>query len=114
MVRLVPDLSEPKAFGTDDELNLYNAFESVFRGASHLLCSIHLRDNIEKALTKCGVENHERYIKEIFGQKTRDNKIKGLLDSMAISLVRTKVETPPKIFIFQKYFLLLYAKENLM
>lgn len=81
MVRIRPDLTKLKAFGTDDEVNLYSALGSLFRDAHHLLCFIHVRDNIEKALKNNNVENPEEYISEIFGEKIGEKKIKGLLDS---------------------------------
>jgi len=81
MIRLRPELANLKAFGTDDEINVYKSMETCFKKAHHLLCFIHAKDNISSMLSKLNVENPEDFIKEIFGEKVGKQKIKGLLDS---------------------------------
>lgn len=81
MVRLCPGLANIKAFGTDEEINVYRALQTCFKDADHLLCSIHVKDNVFKKLSELNVEQPDRFIEEIFGHQVGDVKIKGLVDS---------------------------------
>ena len=47
---LLPPLCDIKAFGTDREQALVNAFENAFPNAIHLCCFKHFRDNIDTTL----------------------------------------------------------------
>eukprot|EP00112_Aurelia_sp_Birch-Aquarium-sp1_P024863 Seg8024.1 transcript_id=Seg8024.1/GoldUCD/mRNA.D3Y31 product="hypothetical protein" protein_id=Seg8024.1/GoldUCD/D3Y31 len=80
MVRLDSNLAALKAFGTHDGANVYKALKACFQRANHLLCWIHVKDNIKKKLSQLGAKDSRTYIKEIFGKKCGDIKIKGLLD----------------------------------
>ena len=52
---LEPGLSTLMAFGTDDEKALENSFNNNFERATHLLCKMHLKKNLEKKLIEFGI-----------------------------------------------------------
>ena len=68
-----------KAFGTDDEVNLYTALKDEWAEADHLSCSIHMKQNIERKLRDLGIKGGEvtKFVTEIFGTDAE----KGILDS---------------------------------
>lgn len=68
-----------KSFGTDEETNIHRAFTTTFQKADHLLCSIHLKDNIVKKAKKFGTEKNE-ILCDIFDKISGETKIKGLVD----------------------------------
>lgn len=49
VVQLNPKLKNILCYGTNEEKNLYKAFGTVFPFAIHLLCDIHMEDNIMHA-----------------------------------------------------------------
>ena len=79
MVRLEPSLQNIKAFGTDGEPNVYNALKASFPNADHLLCFIHTEDNIIRKCVNLNIDSRI-YSKEIFGVKSGNTKVKGLVD----------------------------------
>ncbi|XP_057311379.1 uncharacterized protein LOC130649165 [Hydractinia symbiolongicarpus] len=79
LVRLKPSLAHLKAFGTDGEKNVYESLKSTFKEAKHLLCAIHMKDNILKKCADLGIAS-DLYIIEIFGKKVGNTKVKGLMD----------------------------------
>lgn len=81
MVRLEPKLAKIKAYGTDGKKCVYEALRSCFGEGIHLLCWIHVKDNIKKKLSELGCKNKSEYIREIFGKVSGDVKVKGLLDA---------------------------------
>ena len=40
-----------KTFGTDAEVNVFQAIKICFPNADHLLCWIHSKDNVKRKLT---------------------------------------------------------------
>ena len=79
MVQLEPSLQNIKAFRTDGEPNVYNALKASFPNADHLLSFIHTEDNVIKKCLNLNVDSRI-YIKEIFGVKSGNTKVKGLVD----------------------------------
>ena len=68
----------------DEEKNLYTAFGNVFPFAVHLLCDIHMEDNIMRKLADLGIQKslaHE-FKKEIFGRNTGVVREPGLVDCL--------------------------------
>ena len=66
---MVSELQQLKAFGTDGEEALVEAFAHEFRFATHLYCFIHVRNNIKKNLRdrkfpECAVQE---IVNDIFG-----------------------------------------------
>lgn len=70
MVGLCPSLVNLKAYGTDGEKAISNAFTTQLQQATHLLCFWHVKRDIQRKLHDLGIgEKYAReYIKEIFGQ----------------------------------------------
>ena len=68
LVRLNPKLKHILCYATDEEMNLYKAFGDVFPFAIHLLCDIHMEDNVMPKLTDLGIPKTRanEYTKEIF------------------------------------------------
>ena len=79
LVRLNQNISNLKAFGTDGEKNLFAAFRTCFSEANHLLCTIHVKNNITNKCNDLGIDSSS-YIEEIFGKKVREMKFRGLID----------------------------------
>ena len=71
---LEPALKDLMAFGTDDEKALAGGFNQSFERATHLLCEIHLRKNIEGKLISMDIkgETKESIIADIFGKTAGD------------------------------------------
>ena len=81
MLRHIRNIIELKTFGTDAEVNVFQALKTCFSNADHLLCWIHSKDNVEKKLAYLKLRFTKSYINEIFGEKSGNVKVKGLLDS---------------------------------
>ena len=73
------------AYGTDDEINLVNAFISELPESLHLRCKIRLADNIESKLSKLSFGKKERQIilSSIFGRGSGDTRDKCLADPVS-------------------------------
>jgi hypothetical protein len=80
---LEPDLTNLLAFGTDDETALVEGFNQHFERATHLLCEIHLKKNIETKLTSMNItgETKQSIISDIFGRKVQDAFESGMSDA---------------------------------
>ncbi|XP_062568607.1 uncharacterized protein LOC134230774 [Saccostrea cucullata] len=85
ILQICPEMKNLKAFGTDGDKNLSDAFEVCFTSSKHLLCDIHMQDNIERKLKDLGITKSKarEYIDDIFGKRTGEVKIKGLVDCMS-------------------------------
>ena len=77
-----PELKHVRVFGTDGDPSLYQAFAEVFAEAQHLLCDIHMRDNIEKKLRQLNERSStiRDVVEDIFGKKEEAEKTAGLVD----------------------------------
>ena len=84
VVQLNPKLKNILCYGTDEEKNLYKAFGTVFPFAIHLLCDIHMEDNIMRKLTELGIQKSlaNEYKKEIFGRRSGTVREPGLVDCL--------------------------------
>ena len=69
-------------FGTDSEKNLHDSISSVFTSAMHLLCDLHMKDNIKFKLVEWQIANENRQV--IFGKIVRNVKEEGLCDCINI------------------------------
>ena len=80
--KFCPELKDLKAFGTDGDPALYKPFQEMFPDADHLLCDIHMRDNVVKQLRKLGERptNVVEVVADIFGEKEGNQKTAGLVD----------------------------------
>ena len=83
LIGLRPELQGLRAFGTDGEKALVDAFSHEFRYAIHLTCFIHFRQNIKRKLQE--LQYPDSAIKEvlgdIFGCTQGDTFSEGLVDS---------------------------------
>lgn len=84
MLQASADLKNIKVFGTDGDENLSNAFQVCFTDAKHLLCDVHMIDNIKKKLNALDIKGQvaNQYVNDIFGQSSAAMKIPGLVDCM--------------------------------
>ena len=82
IIRFKPSTRKLKAFGTDDERNVYEAMKSCFSDADHLLCSIHMLDNIKSKCVDLKIDS-AAFVSEIFGVKSGEVKVKGLVDCVS-------------------------------
>ena len=82
MLQENPALQNVKVFGTDGEKSLSLAFCTCFGMAHHLLCDIHMHDNIRRKLTKLGITGQQarHYLNEIFGRDMPNSHKKGPVD----------------------------------
>ena len=49
--RLASALKYLKVFGSDSETNVYKPFVELFPSAKHLLCDLHMKDNLQSKLS---------------------------------------------------------------
>ena len=77
MVKLNSEIRHTLAFGTDGE----KAWSLA--GAQHLLCDLHLRDNISSKLKDLGINGDpaKTIINDIFGRTAAFERIPGLIDA---------------------------------
>jgi hypothetical protein len=82
IVGLCPKLSSIKAFGTDGEKPLGDAFAIQFRDAKHLLCFLHVKERIKMKLRDLRVSDEfiKLYLTDIFGQQEGTHLFCGLVD----------------------------------
>ena len=76
-----PELRRLRAYGTDGDQALFNAMKSVFPESLHLLCDLHMKDNITSELEKCEVakEFRDMILRDIFGSRHGDERFGRLL-----------------------------------
>ena len=72
-----------KAFGTDGELALSDAFSHEFSSADHLICSIHMQRNIKQKLIDLRLPETKRneILKDICGKQCDETLYEGLVDA---------------------------------
>ena len=80
--KFYPELKDLKVFETDGDPALYKPFGEMFPEANHLLCDIHMRDNVEKQLRELGVRPSGivEVVCDIFGSKEGNQKTAGSVD----------------------------------
>ncbi|OWA54592.1 hypothetical protein BV898_18992 [Hypsibius exemplaris] len=71
-------------FGTDSDESLYGPCREYFKRAEHLLCSLHVRDNIDRKLSSLGVPKRVRdeIAADIDGKQVDGVKQGGLVDRL--------------------------------
>ena len=91
---LKPDLKDLLAYGTDDEEALSGAFAENFERTTHLLCSIHLRKNVENRLIELGIKGKEKddVLADIFGRQVGEVYEHGLCDAKSPENFRCQME----------------------
>ena len=83
MKRFNPHTGQLKAFGTDGERALSNAFREEFPEADHHRCFIHLRKNIEMKMSSLGIlgKDQNEFLCDIFGKSVAATSYHGIVDS---------------------------------
>ena len=81
LVGLRPALSNLRAFGTDGEQALSNAFQTVFTDAKHLRCFLHFKSNLDDRLKMLHIPKSVRieFLRDVFGNPTDFEE--GLVDA---------------------------------
>ena len=104
MIREKPGLGNIIVFGTDGEVNLTKAFESCMPFAKHLLCDIHMRDNIVSKLCSLNIKGPEKqeFMNEIFGITINDTITPGLVDCQTAEDFDQKLDSLKDIW-FQRH-----------
>lgn len=82
MIKYNPKIQGVLVYGSDGEKNLSDAFDSCFTTSKHLLCDIHMKDNIKRKLSDLNIKGHisKEYIYDIFGKQIQSEKVPGLVD----------------------------------
>ena len=80
LLKLQPQISALKAYGTDGEKPLVNALETCFPGAIGLRCFIHKRKNIEEHLKGTSAVVKRELLSDIFGTQEGEVFSTGLVD----------------------------------
>ena len=77
-------LKEIRAFGSDGQKALTNAFESAFSNALHLRCFKHFQDNCEAKLKSLNLDptSREEVLTDIFGETGSEVIQIGLVDTV--------------------------------
>lgn len=83
LIGLKKELGNIRAFGTDGEKALIDAFSHEFRFTVHVICFIHVRKNIKEKLSQCSIteEVQTEILGDIFGKKVGSTLVEGLVDS---------------------------------
>ena len=82
MVKLNADCQNVLVYGTDGEKALADGFGRPLPYARHLLCDIHMKDNILSKLSELGIKGKtsQPIVRDIFGKDVGTNRIPGLID----------------------------------
>ena len=92
MIKHNPRLSGVLVTGSDGEKPLKDALNIGFSSAVHLLCGIHMEDNVRAKLLEHNMPNDivDQFMADIFGRRLKNQQLKGLVDcSSASELMRT-------------------------
>ena len=94
LISLCPSLRNIKAFGSDGETQLYQAFQMQLPEAIHLRCFRHFRANLVSKLTSLGLPSAiiDQYMKDIFGKTTSGVHEAGLVDMANEEEFQNRVE----------------------
>ena len=95
MIEYKPSLQRVLVYGSDGERNLCEAMDTSFCFATHLLCDIHMKDNIVHKLTELGIRNQtsKAFLRDIFGHQRGEEKTPGLVDCYSAEAFDTKLES---------------------
>ena len=93
LVGLRRELRGVRAFGTDGEEALADAFSHEFKGVVQLTCGIHKRRNIEAKLKDLRASTETRgSILDIFGKQRGDTYFEGLVDAVDVASFDLKLQ----------------------
>ena len=82
MIKLKPEIRKTLVYGTDGEKALWDGFGWTLANARHLLCDLHMKDNIAAKLVELGIrgETTQIFMTDIFGKTAGSERIRGLID----------------------------------
>ena len=84
---LVPALKDLKVIGSDSETNVYQPFVDLFSSATHLLCNLYMKDNVQSQPSDLNfnITEKDKVMCNIFSKQLGDYVKKGLVDSVRVS-----------------------------
>ena len=79
---LAPALKDLKLFGSDSETNVFKPFVDLFPLATHLLCDLHMKDNVQSKLSDLNfnITEKDEVMRDVFGKRLGDYVKKDLID----------------------------------
>ena len=106
MVKLHTPTQNVLVYGTDGEKALAEGFGRPLPFAIHLMCAIHMKDNIDSKLTQLGIRAPiaEEYRADIFGKNVGSSPRHGLIDASTPAEFDTKMESLSEGGRFLTYF----------
>ena len=83
IVKLDAQTQNVLVYGSDGEAALKEGFGRPFPYAQHLLCDIHMKDNVISKLSGLGIKGQEanEFVTDIFGKNSGSLRIPGLIDA---------------------------------
>ena len=94
LVGLSSQLEGIRAFGTNGEKALSDAFTHEFGFSQHLTCFIHVRKNLEDKLSECSVPSSlsQQILDDIFGKRLGGTFVEGIVDASDDADFQSKLE----------------------
>ena len=94
LVGLSSQLEGIRAFGTDGEKALSDAFTHEFGFSQRLTCFIHVRKNIKDELSECSIPTllSQQILDDIFGKRIGSTFVEGIVDASDDSDFQSKLE----------------------
>ena len=94
MAELSSQLEGIRAFGTDGEKALSDAFTHEFGFSQRLTCFIHVRKNIKDKFSECSVPSSlsQQILDDIFGKRMGGTLVEGIVDASDDSDFQSKLE----------------------
>ena len=94
LVGLSSQLEGIRAFGTDGEKALSDAFTHEFGFSQRLTCFIHVRKNIKDKLSECSIPTllSQQILDDIFGKRIGSTFVEGIVDASDDSDFQSKLE----------------------
>lgn len=95
LVGMSRELQGVRAFGTDGERPLADAFGHEFTFSQRLTCFIHVRRNVKEKCSNCNIPSNltNKIMDDIFGSKVGDTFVEGLVDALDDSDFQVKLDT---------------------
>ena len=94
MIKLHASTQNVLLYGMDGEKALAEGFGRPLPYARHLMCDIHMKDNISSKLSELGIKSNvaDQYKTDIFGQNQGSERSPGLTDAMNENEFDAKME----------------------
>ena len=94
MIKLKPEIRKTLVYGTDGEKSLWDGFGWTLANARHLLCNLHMKDNIAAKLQELGIrgETAQIFMTDIFGKTAGSERIRGLIDEASSEALDSAME----------------------